>query len=656
MSSHIRYRGFQGNIRQLTPPISFDPEGMRAILSLPEFAAWRARGGLIVSDSLGVDAVRKYFDPQLRTFPHKRIAKEAFLAGNDLLVLAQFDLRNVWLDQVNNIQETIQFFRSEYRANRDFRDRVDEAVARIIRLKKKLYPEFNLSAVQVDPARAQTEAGQGQDVVAQIARQAITLVFPRSAEELRIRMPGPPRRDEDILIFTDVRDNIRECFLKDCQPFALIPVDTVAQTIVRLYGPDGTNQIDPARIQSRTFTELKDFMTGELALPEGSPGPTPTPAPHGHLPAELEKLLQDAEWIVFAMLDVTTDRFPDSDAVRLFLARGSTTLYDKKIVVLAFSGPYYLDTTEVNKLTAYYAAYSKQPAFIEAALRVLFGDFTPTGASPVSIEGVNYDLAQALEPDPAQTIPLEAEPATGTRVEAPATIHVRAGPLLDHNGHPVPDNSPVGFQAFYRDRGVVGATATAETINGMAEASLRLEQGGMVEVTAYSNAATTSQVVRVNLVAPTPTPTATLTPTSTPPAVTTAGSGPPTAGQGGGTMTPTPPAVTTAGSGPPTAGQGGSSSSQRPIGASDLLLAVVGIVTAAGGALAMHRSDAASPSAWLRIGLVAVIAGLAGYLVYGLGAHALGDLWAGLRPWAAGAVAFAFGLAPAAVSRLQVPG
>jgi hypothetical protein len=178
----------------------------------------------------------------------------------------------------------------------------------------------------------------------------------------------------------------------------------------------------------------------------------------------------------------------------------------------------------------------------------------------------------------------------------------------------------------------------------------------MVEVTAYSNAATTSQVVRVNLVAPTPTPTATLTPTSTPPAVTTAGSGPPTAGQGGGTMTPTPPAVTTAGSGPPTAGQGGSSSSQRPIGASDLLLAVVGIVTAAGGALAMHRSDAASPSAWLRIGLVAVIAGLAGYLVYGLGAHALGDLWAGLRPWAAGAVAFAFGLAPAAVSRLQVPG
>src|SRR5690606_26159627 len=69
MTSHIRYRGFQGdNIRQFTAPISFDPTGLRTILALPEFDAWREQG-LMVSDALGVPAVRKYFDPTLQRFP-----------------------------------------------------------------------------------------------------------------------------------------------------------------------------------------------------------------------------------------------------------------------------------------------------------------------------------------------------------------------------------------------------------------------------------------------------------------------------------------------------------------------------------------------------------------------------------------------------------
>lgn len=71
MTSHIRYRGFQGDIRQFTPPISFDPEGMEQLMSLPGFASWR-EWGLIVSDSLGVDAVRLYFDPRRKTFPARQ--------------------------------------------------------------------------------------------------------------------------------------------------------------------------------------------------------------------------------------------------------------------------------------------------------------------------------------------------------------------------------------------------------------------------------------------------------------------------------------------------------------------------------------------------------------------------------------------------------
>jgi beta-N-acetylhexosaminidase len=51
MTSHIRYRGFYGDIRQFTRPISFDAEGMQALFDLPELRAWRDEG-LIVSDSV----------------------------------------------------------------------------------------------------------------------------------------------------------------------------------------------------------------------------------------------------------------------------------------------------------------------------------------------------------------------------------------------------------------------------------------------------------------------------------------------------------------------------------------------------------------------------------------------------------------------------
>src|SRR6185503_4596570 len=59
--SHIRYQGFQGNIRATTRPVSFDASALPAILALPEFAACRAKGGLLVSDALGSNAVRDFY-------------------------------------------------------------------------------------------------------------------------------------------------------------------------------------------------------------------------------------------------------------------------------------------------------------------------------------------------------------------------------------------------------------------------------------------------------------------------------------------------------------------------------------------------------------------------------------------------------------------
>ena len=63
---------------------------------------------------------------------------------------------------------------------------------------------------------------------------------------------------------------------------------------------------------------------------------------------------------------------PASDTVKAFLRQRSDSLRDKKIIVLAFNAPYYLDTTETSKLTAYYGVYSSTEPFLEAAVRALF--------------------------------------------------------------------------------------------------------------------------------------------------------------------------------------------------------------------------------------------------------------------------------------------
>ena len=46
---------------------------------------------------------------------------------------------------------------------------------------------------------------------------------------------------------------------------------------------------------------------------------------------------------------------------------------------MAFDAPYYLDTTEISKLTAYFGVYSTTAPFLETAVRALFREFSPVG-------------------------------------------------------------------------------------------------------------------------------------------------------------------------------------------------------------------------------------------------------------------------------------
>jgi hypothetical protein len=127
-----------------------------------------------------------------------------------------------------------------------------------------------------------------------------------------------------------------------------------------------------------------------LNTPPPTPTPESTPAPQ-----PVATALERAHWVIFAMLDAG-DRASPSGAVRRFLSERADALRGKKVVVFAFGAPYYLDTTEIAKLSAYFGVYSPIPSSVEAAVRALFTEFPFTGASPVTVPGINYNLRGIL--------------------------------------------------------------------------------------------------------------------------------------------------------------------------------------------------------------------------------------------------------------------
>ncbi len=381
-------------------------------------------------------------------------------------------------------------------------------MSRILRLKLELYPAFVLETVRVPAATASEVCGQGEAVTRRIANQAITLLYPDPNA-----LPAPPRSGEKILIFTDARP-VRECFTDRCPTFATLSQTAVQEAIIDIYGPQGTGQVRAEDITSLSFGQLKTFLA---AAPTGDGGES-----------EVGRLLSEADWIILASQDLNPVKGPNSDALELFLNQGLSLVPDAKLVVLAFNAPYYLDTTEVSKLALYLGAYSKTESFVQAAVRTLFREMTAEGSSPVDVAGTNYDLLRQLSPDPEQTIPLivKVPPAVGGMEPAPSnggpvgpppvSVRLQAGPILDYNGHAVPDGTEVTFSVQYRDGTAYLPPQTAATSGGTAVVTMTLTAPGSVQLAAESGDALRSQTIDLTIQAP-PTPTATATPTAPPP-------------------------------------------------------------------------------------------------------------------------------------------
>jgi beta-N-acetylhexosaminidase len=266
--------------------------------------------------------------------------------------------------------------------------------------------------------------------------------------------------------------------------------------VLRLYGPQASGQVQTFNLSSYSLDELQALLDNEI------------------LDTDIDNDLRRTNWIVFSLL--SADRsIPSFQTLSRFLSERPDLFQQKRLIVFSFSAPYYMDATNISKLTAYYGLYGKTSPFIDVAAYLLFRELRPIGASPVSIPGIGYDLNEALFPDPSQTIILELDlpqseestplltPQAGTvpEYQLGEVIPLRTGIIQDHNGNPVPDGTPVQFNFTITGENSLSSTQEAITQNGVAHTTFSVSNPGTLEITAESEAAR-SNSLKIDIPAP----------------------------------------------------------------------------------------------------------------------------------------------------------
>ena len=497
LNSHIRYQGLQGNIRSTTRPISLDPQAFELLMDLTPLSTWRDTGGIIMSDNLGSQALQNLYDPSGQSYNIYRVAVDAFIAGNDILYLGNYGDVNKPIPN-HAIIDTIQLFVQKYIDDQDFADRVDSSVLRILTLKNEIYYTFDLSVVLTsENSLASLNEGNADELV---ARQSATLINPDISELGSILLP-PPSSSDRIVILSDTEATT---ICSSCPSKPTLDTISLEDAIIRLYGPFSGRQIYRSNITSYSFKDL----TTLLDYPGSSP--------------QMVTDLYNASWIIVATLDQKLAR-PYSYALTRMLAERQDLLRDKKIIVFALGAPYYLDATNISKISAFFALYNHLPSSLDVAARILFNEF-PTfhGSLPVSLPGINYDLITATSPDPDIEFPVYVGevPATESEAESPDStpspavfrqedqVDLFTGIILDHNGNPVPDGTPVTF--IITVQGVSTSLPQVTTTDGSAHTSFFVDSSEDLSIHAVSSLARSQSIsisiLGENEIAPTEVP------------------------------------------------------------------------------------------------------------------------------------------------------
>jgi beta-N-acetylhexosaminidase len=209
------------------------------------------------------------------------------------------------------------------------------------------------------------------------------------------------------------------------------------------------------------------------------------------------------------------------------------------VIVFSYDVPYYLDSTDLANISAYYVLYNNTQSAMDIAARVLMRETIASGSLPVSISAVDYQLGTVTAPNPNQVIQIKLltsqQTDTTTTMEAPMVetpvplfvmgenVRIQAGPIIDHNGNQVPDGTVVKFTIRLSTDNLIISQPETVTQDGLATVDYRIEREGIFEVTAISEPALTSSKLILNtqgglaqVIMPTETPTPTATPTSIP--------------------------------------------------------------------------------------------------------------------------------------------
>jgi beta-N-acetylhexosaminidase len=486
LTSHIRFQGLQGNIRSTTRPISLDPQAQNLLMEIPTIAAWRENGGILISDNLTSQAIRKFYESTDQDFDPKRVALNAYLAGNDILYFDDFSTT----DDSDPHQETIatlDFFAQKYREDNAFAQRVDESLKRILSLKKRLYGSFSLGQV-VSLSEPVYEYEFPEQAVFDIARNSATLISPSQAD-LDISAPDAPNLDDSIVFISDVR-SAKQC--SQCAEQSVLDETDLQEFTIRRYGPQASGQISPSKLSSFSIDDLEQMLNDPAAA------------------TTLGSKLDAANWIVFTMLD-NDPQYNSYETLKRFLDDRADLYQQKRMILFSLNAPYFLDATDISKLTAYYTLYSKSPQFIDLASYILFKEIQAQGHSPVSIPGINYDLKEVLLPRQDQVIPmqliipeeLEGQSSSGENgSELPVfnigdVINVTTGVIFDNNNNPVPDGTPVEF--VMNVSGESSSNFQVEnTSGGSAGTSFGVSNPGAIDIFAQSGLAN-SEILRFEI-------------------------------------------------------------------------------------------------------------------------------------------------------------
>ncbi len=500
--AHVRYQAFQGTIRGDTPPLSLDPQALTALWrTYPELQRWYEQGDRVfISMDLGSPALKRYYQAQEQAYNPTQVALNAFLAGNDMLYVGPGFVAP-GSDYWSTLDTVLTDFARKYREDPVFAQRVDASVERILALKNRLYPQGSLT--QTLPPLTDTpavERREALDVLLQVAQQSATLLVP-TQEELTATLP---LIDERLVILVD-EATLPPC--PTCEPVATFPATGLRESLLRLYGPEGSGQLQPGRVRVFTAREVAAW----LQEPEN-------PAYN-----VLRQNLEAAPWVVVL---IARSQGEEAQALLQLLEQYPELWREKQIEVFSFDVPYVLQPSHLANVSVYYGLYSKGEPFLDIAARLLLRELQPQGASPVSVPALGYSIATALTPRPDQEIPLVwVEPGNQTSTEPQRqvvlnqTLTVQVGPVVDANGHPVPDGTPVEVLLTGLGGEPVVQRVEIFTREGLGRASFTFDREGIFEIRARSGPAEASRVLVVEVIPP-PTPAPTATPTPPAPAPT----------------------------------------------------------------------------------------------------------------------------------------